>query len=168
MEYTHWLSNAALAAEVIALPFLAWQILLGRKENRRSRDLEISMTLSQSFREHWESTWEDALLELEEKTAGKPLEYRGRREMSDNERELLRMLNWIDWVGTALRTKMLTNTDVLLKSIGPTIRSILALGRPIVEAEVKAHGCDYWGSLLHVGRRLDMDWARQLIIQRKC
>jgi hypothetical protein len=144
------------------------QIRRGRLDNQASRDLEMILSFSQSFREHWETHWEDILLKLDQKTSEHPLEYHERCMMSDDERELVRMLNWIDWVGTAIRTRMLTNTNVLLNSIGPTLKYILAIGRPIVEAEVSIHGCDYWGSLLHVGRCLNLDWVENLVPTKKC
>lgn len=168
MVYTDLLTYAALIAEIVALPFLAWQILMGRRESQRSRDLDIILSLSQSFRERWEEAWEDALLNLQTTTANQPVPYKNRKEMSEDERELMRMLNWIDWVGTALRTKMLSNKAVLLDSLGPTFVAIMNLGRSIIEEEVSIHGCQYWGSLLHVGRQLNLAWADDLIRKRNC
>ena len=121
---------------------------------KRTHDLQVALELSASFRERWEAGWDASLDAVES----------GNGEISaDPGRSLRHMLNWIDWVGTLLRTRSLHNERVIFDSLGPTFRRILGAGRTILESDVEVHGPGYWASLLPVARRLQIAWLMDLL-----
>ena len=136
----------ALVVQIISFPFAAWSIYLARKEAKASRDLQIALNLSESFRSRWEGGWSDALYRVEEaqKTSSTnkvPREYEDR---------LYQMLNWIDWLGVLIRTKSLSEKRIIFDSIGPQFIEIINFGRPLVESNIEERGPKFWAGLLTV------------------
>jgi hypothetical protein len=139
-------------AQTISLAFIALSIYVARKEANASRQLQIMLDLSASFRARWEASWAKTvrtIVETQETSKDNvvPAQY---------EDELRFMLNWIDWVGILKRTGLLTQYDVVFGGIGPAMSSIIKLGRPIVEKDISAKGKNYWSGLLDVAEALDL------------
>lgn len=128
-------------------------------QNRRGRDLDIFLNLSSEFRSRWEGGWGDILDKL-----GVDHRNDGLTEMpKDNIKEITYMLNWVDWLGTVIRTNILTNDKVIFGSIGIAVMRIINAGRPIIERDTKEYGKDYWESVLIVGQRLEINWITDLM-----
>lgn len=145
-------------AQAFAVIFAAIALVQGQKDAQATRDLEIFLNLSQSFRRRWEAGWGRTLQEIRASMHTShvfevPEQYR---------EELSYMLNWVDWLGTIMRTSVLGNDDVIFGSIGPTIMRIINAGRPLIERQCREHGLDYWGSLFIVARRLNIEWVDDL------
>lgn len=119
---------------------------LGRNEARRARDLEVTLTLSDSFRTKWENGWRHTLRQLEQDP---------RRTLSTEEQdELFNMLNWVDWLGNLMDCGHLSKNGAMLDSIGPQIRTMLEIGSDMIAADTRQHGREYWKGLLVVADQL--------------
>jgi len=143
----------ALVVQIVSFPIAAWSIYLARKEAKASRDLQIALTLSESFRERWEGGWSDALYELKQvlRTSGSnevPKEYND---------HLYKMLNWIDWLGILINHKSLSEQRIIFDSIRPQLVEIIQLSRGIIWDDLKRHGEDYWAGLRTVADALDVE-----------
>lgn len=136
-------------AVVIALVAMVLEI----RQSRISRDMDLMMNLSSSFRRRWEDKWED-IIRPEAATA-----HRNQDPRAQVEKEIRHMLNWIDWLGTCIRTGMLSNESVILNSIGIPIKEIINKNQPLIEADIREHGTAYWASLLTVAEKLDIPWT---------
>lgn len=135
----------ALVATLIGFAVAILQIYLGRREARASRDLEVTLSLSESFRTRWERSWRRVLRRLEAGEEGPSTE---------DEDEFLNMLNWVDWLGNLIDRGLLHQEGVVLDAIGPQVRRMLELGRPILRHDVERHGWSYWKGLFVVADRL--------------
>jgi len=143
----------ALAVQIVSFPIAAWSIYLARKEAKASRDLQIALTLSESFRERWEGGWSDTLYELKQvlRTSGSnevPKEYND---------HLYKMLNWIDWLGILINHKSLSEQRIIFDSIRPQLVEIIQLSRELIRSDMERHGQDYWAGLKTVADALDVD-----------
>jgi len=143
----------ALVVQIVSFPIAAWSIYLARKEAKASRDLQIALTLSESFRERWEGGWSDTLYELKQvlRTSGSnevPKEYND---------HLYKMLNWIDWLGILINHKSLSEQRIIFDSIRPQLVEIIQLSRGIIWDDLKRHGEDYWAGLRTVADALDVE-----------
>ncbi len=142
----------ALLAQIIGFPFAAISIYLARKEARAARDLQIALNLSESFRSRWEGGWSDALYEVkqaQEASQSKEIPVKNRD-------SLFQMLNWIDWLGVLIRTKSLSEKEIIFGSIGPQFTEIIEISRPLFEPDLKKHGSKYWAGLLTVAAALNL------------
>jgi len=130
----------------------------GQEQNKKSRDLGVFLNLSNDFRNRWEGGWGDILDELgaDHKNDGLT------KVPNDRIKDVTYMLNWVDWLGTVIRTNILTNDEVIFGSIGIPIKRIINAGRPIIEKGIEEHKKEYWGSLLVVGQRLEVGWIKDL------
>jgi hypothetical protein len=151
-----FLEIVVLVVQIISFPVAAGSLYLARKEAKASRDLQIALNLSESFRARWEGGWSDALYKVKEtqKTSGSrdvPVEYRDR---------LFQMLNWIDWLGVLIRTRSLSEKEIIFGSIGPQFVEIIDISRPLIEPDIQEHGSKYWAGLLTVAQAKDVEWTR--------
>ncbi len=145
-----------LLVQIISFPIAAGSLYLARKEAKASRDLQIALNLSESFRSRWEGGWSDALYKVKEaqQTSGSkevPIEYRD---------SLFQMLNWIDWLGVLIRTKSLSEKEIIFGSIGPQFVEIIDISRPLIEPDIQEHGSKYWAGLLTVAQAQNVEWTR--------
>ena len=140
----------ALIVQIISFPIAAWSLYWARKEAKASRDLQIALNVWESFQTRWERGWSDALYAVKQEqkatsTREVPIKYHD---------SLYEMLNWIDWLGTLIRTKSLTETEIILGSIGPQFGEIIDIGEPLLEPYFQEHGRKYWKGLLRVAKEL--------------
>ena len=66
------------------------------------------------------------------------------------------MLNWIDWLGVLIRTKSLSEKEIIFGSIGPQFTEIIEISRPLFEPDLEKHGTKYWAGLLTVATALNI------------
>jgi hypothetical protein len=144
MRLKETLEIIALIVQMVSLPIAVWSIYWARKEAKNSRDLQIALELSESFRSRWESNWRTTLKEVEEAQS----KYHGADVPTKHQVELINMLNWIDWVGTLIKNKSLSNQKVLLGTLSPQFTRIIKAGRSMLEEDIRKEGRDYWGGVL--------------------
>ena len=142
----------ALLAQIIGIPFAAISIYLARKEARAARDLQIGLNLSESFRSRWEGGWSTALYEVKQAQAAS----QSQEIPIENHDPLFQMLNWIDWLGVLIRTKSLSEKEIIFGSIGPQFTEIIEISRPLFEPDLKKYGAKYWAGLLTVAAALNI------------
>ena len=156
MTFTQYLQVVALIIQIISFPIAAWALYMTRKEAKASRDLQIALSLSESFRSRWEGGWSNALYEIRlAQDAAKT------NEVPEKDRDpLYQMLNWIDWLGVLIRTKSLTEREIIFRTIGTQFRQIINASRTFLEPEIQKEGPEYWSGLLIVAKALDVEWAK--------
>jgi hypothetical protein len=141
----------SFAAQIISFPVAAVSIILARREANASRNIQIALTLSESFRKYWESGWADFL----QATANQNIE--AGDDFSDEQiRQIRFMLNWIDWLGVFIQTKHFSNPQIVLGSISGRLREIITLGRSIIADDTARYGADYWSGVNRVSMLLGM------------
>jgi hypothetical protein len=64
------------------------------------------------------------------------------------------MLNWIDWLGTLIRTESLSETEIIFGSIGPQFADMIDMGEPLLEPYFQKYGRPYWKGLLRVAKEI--------------
>lgn len=142
----------ALFVQIIGFPVAAISLFMARKEAKASRDLQIALTLSESFRTRWEGGWSDVMYELKQvlKTSESdevPIKYRD---------HLYKMMNWIDWLGILIKTKSLSEKKIIFDSIRPQLVDIIKLSRPLIKQDTELNDKDYWAGLLTVAGALNI------------
>lgn len=147
------LQVVSLVAATLGLLLAVVQLYIGRKEAQAGRDLEVILSLSESFRTRWEAGWGDALDRIEAGASG------GASPDEQGEIELSYMLNWIDWLGNLLDCGHLAKGDAIMSAIGSPMRRMLEAGRPMIERDVALHGRNYWRGALHVAEQLDVRFS---------
>jgi hypothetical protein len=158
MTLKQFLELVALVVQIISFPIAAWSLYWARKEAKASRDLQIALNLSESFRSRWEGGWSDALYELKQiqrssDNAEVPEKYRD---------PLFQMLNWIDWLGVLIRRKSLSDKKIIFESIGPQFVEIIEISRPLLKPYFAEHGPDYWAGLVTVAEALKVQGLEAL------
>ncbi|HMT07227.1 MAG TPA: hypothetical protein PKA82_04415 [Pyrinomonadaceae bacterium] len=151
------LEIGAFAAQVISLPVAAITLVANRIENKASRDLQVALTLSESFRRYWEDEWEAALERIEEH---RKLHLTGKGVAKlpiDDEKHLRHMLNWVDWLGTFIHNKAFTNPKLILGSVEFRLRQILAAGESIIVEESWLNGLEYWNGVIAIAGVLKIE-----------
>lgn len=124
---------------------------------RTDRDLQVILNLSSSFRRRWEDKWEDLCRpQLKKDISIEQYAF-------DNEKEIRHMLNWVDWLGTYIKTNLLSNHEVIFGSIGIPITEIIDIGRPLIEKDIEKYGKEHWSSLYVVARMLKIEWVKEFI-----
>ena len=157
-ELTQVVSILANVAQAVAVIIAVWTLASNRKDAKASRDLEVALNLSESFRTRWEGGWAECLEAVgADHRIGRPGEL-----PPEHAKQLRHMLNWVDWLGTMLKNRCLANEQVIFDSIQIPIRRIINAGQPVVEQDVQEYGLDYWSSLLVVANRLNIEWVREL------
>lgn len=155
----------SLIAQIISFPIVALSIYLTQVESKQGRDVEIALTLAESFRSRWETGWQTTLREVSTKTEFTqpvlvPVLY---QEYCEHYYEpIVYMLNWVDWVGIFMTTESLTNEEVVFGSLQMQFEQIINAGRPIIQWGVDEKGLGYWKGILTVGKRLQIDWVEEL------
>lgn len=152
-----WLGLLALVIQIVSFPIAAWALYMTRKEAKASRDLQIALTLSESFRSRWEGGWSSELYKIRlAQDAAKT------NEVPEKDRDpLYQMLNWIDWLGVLIREKSLTEKAIIFRSITPQFRQIINTSRTFVEEEIQREGPEYWSGVLIVANSLGIEWTKE-------
>jgi hypothetical protein len=155
MSVRDWFELFAFTAQIVTFPIVGCSIWLARIQANAGRDLQIALQLAESFRARWETDWRKALSEVTraQKAAGNDLVPAELAEKIHN------MLNWVDWVGNLIRTRLLTNPVVVLGSIEPQLAEIIRAGRSVVVEDLRKEGAAYWSGVVEVAKRLNIPLA---------
>jgi hypothetical protein len=154
-ELRDLLEMLAFAAQIISFPIAAVSIFLSRTEAKASRDLQVALTLSDSFRKYWESGWGETLEAITDFQKLNP----GTDLSKEHEKQLRFMLNWIDWLGTFIKTKCFSKPDIVFGSISMRLCQIINAGRVTLERDMEKFGVDYWNGVLTVSKLLKIEWT---------
>ena len=136
------LEQVATLVSLIGVPIALIGLWLSARQSANARDLQVILEMAEAFRKRWEHSWRDTLNALEDIPEDERIDLD--REMRS---DLYNLLNWIDWLGVIVKTRMLNNPDAILSTVGPQIRRAIELARPIISRHEKEHGADYWGGL---------------------
>lgn len=133
------------------------------EQSLKQQNLQIILSISESFRTKWESGWSDILEalhadDLHDHVTAVPDKYG---------KDVRYMLNWVDWLGALKSSGAMEDLSILTASMGIPLKRIINAGRTIIEADVKQYGPDYWQNLLVIARHLHVRWAIELATQRK-
>jgi len=140
----------ALVVQIISFPIAAWSLYWARREAKASRDLQIALNVWDSFQKHWEGGWSNAFYAVQEAQQAS-----GSTEIPNEHRDAFyQMLNWIDWLGTLIRTGSLSETEIIFGSIGPQFAEMIDLGEPLLEPYFQKYGRPYWKGLLRVAKEM--------------
>jgi hypothetical protein len=126
---------------IVGFPVAIYSIFLNGRAARRSTDLQIIMSVSATFWNKWHEGWRFQVNKLSDSA-----------EISEADKiALYEMLNWIDWVGTLMKHSVFTRPDIVLDTIGPSIKAVLDVSRSLLNAEGQAE----WSGVFVVARLLD-------------
>jgi len=155
-ETTSSLQLAASMATAIGVVLAVFQLYSNQKQAQRSRDLEISLNMIETFRVRWENSWRVVFRKIAS-------------EFSENEKikeenldDLLNMLNWAHWLGNLIGQKHLKNKQLIFDAVGPQLKDMLRVGRAKIIDDIEKHGIKYWGGLVTIGKLLDINWVASL------
>jgi hypothetical protein len=156
------IQSVAVFIGAISLAVGVFDARQARKHAQSQNSLQAMIPVYTSFREKWESEWEDILEQCD--LVGRDQFYANAT--AADLRRVRRMLNWVDWLGTLKATGAVDDITVLTDGIGPALRRILECGQPMIEADVKTHGVGYWKNLMLVGTNIGACWTQQLLQPR--
>jgi hypothetical protein len=120
------LGDIATAASVL---IAAAAILFSHRQNLRSAQLQVLLTLGHDFRTAWRERWRSipsALASVDNDADRLP--------PADYER-LLDALNWIDWFGIACRERIVRQPDFIFDTVGPNMAEIIIRAGPKLSAD---------------------------------
>lgn len=151
-----YLGLVASLATAIGVVLAVIQLHFNQKQAQRARDLEISLSMIETFRVRWENSWRVVFRKIE-------LEFLENKRISDeNLDELLNMLNWANWLGNLIAQEQLKNKQLIFDAVGPQLKDMLRVGQKKILEDSKKYGIDYWKGLLTVGKLLSIGWIASL------
>ena len=137
----------ALITQIISFPIAAYAIFISARSSKRDREVELVLSLSESFRSRWEQSWRTTLNEVEalkeDETINQELEER-----------LKNILNWLDWMGWLIEEKILHREEIILNSIGYQLNRAIRIGQKFIDQDTERHGKDYWKGIRLLKRKL--------------
>jgi hypothetical protein len=151
-----YLGLAASMATAVGIVLAVLQLRSSQKQAQKSRDLEISLNLIETFRVRWEDRWRVVFRQI-------VLEFSENEKITDeNLDDFLNMLNWADWLGNLIAQKHLRNKQLIFDAVGPQLKDMLRVGREKIVDDSEEHGIGYWRGLIIVGKLLNIDWVVSL------
>ena len=155
-ETTSYLQLAAAMATAIGVVLAVFQLYLNQKQTQRSRDLEISLNMIETFRVRWENSWRVVFRKIESEFSA------NEKIKEENLDDLLNMLNWAHWLGNLIGRKHLKNKQLIFDAVGPQLEDMLRVGRAKITDDIEEKGIEYWNGLITIGKLLDIDWVAAL------
>lgn len=143
---------------VITLIIGVYDSRKSHKQTIKAQYLQIILSISESFRDKWESGWSDTLEELNSSHKERMTDPIPEKHLKD----IRYMLNWIDWLGAMKSSEALDNLDILTSSIGVPMTAIINSGYEILLDDCAKNGSSYWKNLFVVAKHLKIDWAIEL------
>jgi len=129
----------ALGAAILGVPVAIYQLYIGRREAQAGRDLQVALSLSETFREKWDSQWASAMINPKSEES--------------SQIALKSMLNWVDWLGTLIKHHHLVDYGVVLDTLNFPIKDLLELYQEQILNDISMYGRDYWGGVLEVASK---------------
>ena len=146
-------------AAIFGFPIAILTIYLSGVEAQKSRDLTITISLVESFQQEWQGNWRQALTSLKKFQQAKKV----RTIPPERLDELRDMLNWIDWLGLMMKSKMIQNDYVIISGTKHQLLEIINVAKRHIKKGLKKQGCDWWAGVIFVSAKLDPDLAEELV-----
>ncbi len=141
------LNLISIFLQILGIPLVILGLFFSVRTASRSRDLQTALILSADFRTRWEGEWKNPMLIL---AAGGTLN----EEQADS---FAGFLNWLDWLGYLLKADLLTNKEVILGTIRPTICDALKYASAKIEQDkIKYDDVNYWGGLEYLRTQISI------------
>lgn len=145
-----WISTIAQLVSLFGVPVALIGLWLTSRHNANARDLQVVLNLGEAFRLRWETKWRDLLIEIE----NTPEDERSTLG-SDRRNDLDDLLNWIDWLGTIILTKMMKRPEAIFATLGPQLKRAIKLSEPFLAEDEASGGSEYWAGVRFIQRRLE-------------
>ena len=136
-----------LATVVVACLSLA----AASRSSSDSQNLQVILQLSESYRHNWENGWNVTLGELEKHNSQNVATSLSQ----ELQLKVRSYLNWIDWYGNILQSRLFRKSDVFTKAVGPSMLRAINASREMIASDVKEHGQEHWSGLLFVAKMLN-------------
>ncbi len=145
-------------AQTIGLLLGFYGVYFNVKKWKESQNIQLFLSLTDSFRKRWEGGWSDVL----DKVVDKKGNIINKELIFEHEKEIRQMLNWIDWLGTLYKKNKLNDLEIITDSIGVTLIRIINAGHPIITQDINEEGITYWKSLIYIANILNIGWAEKI------
>ena len=142
------LENLSLLAQIISFPIAAIAIYISVRSSKRDRDVNLLISLSETFRDRWENRWRATVQEFEEL----PVETKPNEKQIN---ELLNILNWIDWLGWLIENKVINKHSIIINSIGPVLSRAINAGKPLINEGTELYGKSFWAGVFVIKELVD-------------
>jgi len=153
MTFNTTAESITILIGVITLIIGVINSIKSNRQNIKAQHIQIILTLSESFTQKWESSWDDVLDELNVDHINPRLE-----EIPAEHIKCIRsMLNWVDWLGAMKRSGIVDELDILTSSIGVAIMKIINAGHTIIKEDTQNYGKGYWKNLFIVADHLNAE-----------
>lgn len=126
----------------------AGALWLSKHDATRQVQLQVLVDVGGEYRQAWRTRWRDLPKAVAD--VGGDLSRLAKADRDNLEDALA----WIDWFGIACDEGVLARHEFMFRTVGPSMRALIKAGLPLVEADEKAHGADYWDGLRYVEREL--------------
>ena len=143
---------------VITLAVGVINSIITNRQTIQSQHLQILLSVSESFRQKWEDSWDETLDEL----GVDHLSPRTEKIPVEKLKKIRFMLNWVDWLGAMKSSGALHELGILTSSIGIPIKRIINAGYTTIKEDTKTYGTDYWNNLFVVAEHLNMQYIIEL------
>ena len=142
MSTSDWILAAVQIASVV---IVGSGIVFTAIGARNARDTTIVIELGREYREKWETGGRDAVETLERNPdAGTSEQYL----------HVTGLLNWIDWLGILMKHRLLSQSEVIMDTIGWSMGRVIALTEEERKQSLNRYGRDYWSGVDEVASRL--------------
>ena len=141
---------SAIGSVGVLIAFLG--LVLGFMQNRRARNLQAVLHISDDMRRRWESGWQSI---LRDQVPNMNLEARHSGKVG---RQLTYMMNWLDWMGLMVKKKWI-DKDLLFGSLSSVIKQILIAYAYKIQNDIDdpEKGVDWWSNALFLAKQPEIN-----------
>ncbi len=150
MTIEHILSLAGDLITIIGLPIGLLGLWLSSRTAAKSRDVQVVLNMIESFQHRWDQSWAATLRRVEALRTNSDMEPLP----EDVEDDFRSLLNWIDWLGSLQKSRLLNRPDAILESLSPPISRALTAGAPLIRNDEETHGPKFWSGLRHLEKQI--------------
>ena len=136
--------------QLIGIPVAAIGILLSARSADRARNLQITLSIVESFSTRWEQGWRTVVRETIQTLREDP-EATIEQEKMD---KIFDVLNYVDWMGRMIKDGHFKRPKTVFLSIGPRIKPLIAVMRPVIDSHTRTQGKEIWGGLNYLDKRI--------------
>lgn len=136
--------------QLVGIPLAAFGIFLGARSANRARNLQITLSIVESFSTRWENGWRSIVRDTVTSLTNNPsatLDQEQRDKVFD-------ILNYVDWVGRMIKDGHFKNPKTVFLSIGPRVKPLIKVMRPVIDEHTKNQGHEIWGGINYFDNRI--------------
>ena len=136
--------------QLIGIPVAAFGIFLNARSADRARNLQITLSIVDSFSDKWESGWRTVVRETVT-----TLKENSSASIEQNQLDkIFDILNYIDWVGRMIKDGHFKRPKTVFLSIGPRVKTLIEVMQPIIDEHTTKQGREIWGGLNYFYRKI--------------